>query len=260
MNKAYETIARLQQNGVHFIGRSHQARKLDFRTGRKLGPNERVQTYQKPRQQPPGSRLQKQQWEALPEQIELRIIRTYGPDRLGRRRTRYVVTTLLDPWRYPALEVASLYLHRWEIELCFRDIKTTLGMEMLRTKSPEMIHKEVLMHMIVYNLIRLLMLKAAVTHGVSHRKLSFKGVLQVISECRVEFKTLANRPRLRAERTSNLWCRIAERNLQERPGRNEPRRVKRRPKCSRWLQKPRHTYFEHFRSEIPPLKILDPCA
>lgn len=257
---SYEGIARLQQRGVHFIGRSHQARKMDFRMGRKLGPNERVQTYRKPRQQPQASRLKKEQWEALPEEIELRIIRTHGPDRQGKRRTRYVVTTLLDPEQYPAPEVSSIYLHRWEIELRFRDIKTTLGMEMLRTKSPEMIYKEVLMNMIAYNLIRLLMLKAAVTQGVSHRKLSFKGVLQVVSECRAEFKTLANRPRIRAERKTNLWSRIAERILNERPGRNEPRRVKRRPKCTRWLQKPRHSYFEYFRSESLPLKILDSCA
>lgn len=136
---SYELIARLRQGGVHFVGRSHQARKLDFRRGRKLGPDERVQTYRKPRTQPKGSPLDKEQWEALPEELELRIIRSHGPDRQGTKRTRYVVTTLLDPRRYPALEVSSLYLHRWEIELRFRDIKTTLGMEMLRTKSPEMI-------------------------------------------------------------------------------------------------------------------------
>jgi IS4 transposase len=71
--------------------------------------------------------------------MELRIIRSKGPDREGKQRVRYVVTTLLDPVKYPAEEVASLYHHRWEIEVRFRDIKTTLGMEMLRTKSPEMI-------------------------------------------------------------------------------------------------------------------------
>jgi len=257
---SYEVISRLQQKGVHFIGRSHQARKMDFRKGRKIGPNERVQTYTKPRQQSKGSGLDKEQWDALPQTMELRIIRCYGPDRQGKKRVRYIVSTLLDADRYPADEVSSLYLHRWDIELRFRDIKTTLGMEMLRTKSPEMLAKEILMHMIVYNLIRLLMLKAAVEHGVSHRKLSFKGVLQVVNECRVEFKRLANRPRIRAARINNLRSRIVERTIQDRPGRNEPRRVKRRPKCSDWLQKPRHSYFEHFTSDITPLKILDTCA
>ena len=161
---------------------------------------------------------------------------------------------------YPAEEVASLYFHRWEIEVRFRDIKTTLGMEMLRTKSPEMIRKEILMHMIVYNLMRLLMLKAGIAHHINHRRLSFRGTQQVLHACRSNFRGLGRRPVLRNRQVSNMWERIAERFVVERPGRNEPRRVKRRPKCTRWLQKPRHEYFEHFRSENPPLKILDTRA
>jgi len=257
---SYEIIARLQMRVMHFIGRTHQARKIDFRKGRKIGINERLQTYHKPRSQPQGSRLTKEEWAALPDTMELRIIRSKGPDREGKQRVRYVVTTLLDPVKYPAEEVASLYHHRWEIEVRFRDIKTTLGMEMLRTKSPEMIRKEVLMHMIVYNLLRLLMLKSGQIHGVNHRRLSFKGTLQVLEENRANFGNVAGRPRLRAREVGNFWERIAERYVEERPGRNEPRRVKRRPKCTRWMQKPRHSYFEHFRSDEPPLKILDQVA
>jgi hypothetical protein len=257
---SYEIIARLQMRVIHFIGRTHQARKIDFRKGRKIGSNERLQTYQKPRSQPQGSRLTKEEWAVLPDTMELRIIRSKGPDREGRQRGRYVVTTLLDPVKYPAEEVASLSHHRWEIELRFRDIKTTLGMEMLRTKSPEMIRKEVLMHMIVYNLLRLLMLKSGQAHGVNHRRLSFKGTLQVLEENRAKFGSVAGRPRLRTREAGGFCERIAERYVEERPGRNEPRRVKRRPKCIRWMQKPRPSYFEHFRSDEPPLKILDQVA
>ena len=65
------------------------------------------------------------------------------------------MTTLLDAQKYPAEEIASLYLHRWEIELRFRDIKTTMGMEMLRTQSPEMVRKELMMHMIAYNALQI---------------------------------------------------------------------------------------------------------
>ncbi len=257
---SYEIIARHLKKGVHSIGRPHQARKIDYRKGRKLGPNDRLQTLKKPRAQPKLSRLTKEQWAALPATLEVRIIRAKGPDREGKQRVRYVLTTLLDPIKYPAEEVTSLYHHRWEIEVRFRDIKTTLGMELLRTKSPEMIRKEVLMHMIVYNLLRLLMLKAGQFHGVNHRRLSFKGVLQVLEESRTEFRMMANRPKLREREVGNLWERIAERYVEERPGRSEPRRVKRRPKCTRWLQKPRHSYFEHFRSDDAPLKILDQVA
>ena len=134
----------------------------------------------------------------------------------GRQRTRYLITTLIDHRKYPWDEIASLYLHRGEIELRFRDIKTTMGMALLRTKSPEMVHKEVLMHMIAYNVVRLLMLKADNVHGVNHRRLSFKGVLQVLEECRSGFGKVAG--------------------------------------------KPRHSYFEYFRNEKPPSKILDQAA
>jgi len=257
---SYESLARLGQKGVEFIGRFHQARKMDFRKGKKIGPHERIQVWKKPRQQPKQSRLSAEQWERLPDEMEVRVIRTKGPDRQRRQRTRYLITTLLEHQTYPWDEVASLYLHRWEIELRFRDIKTTMDMELLRTKSPEMVHKEILMHMIAYNVIRLLMLKAGNVHGVNHRRISFKGVLQVLEECRSSFGGVAGKPRLLERERDNLWLRIAERMVEERPGRNEPRKKKRRPKSYGWLQKPRHSYFEHFRNEKPPSKILDQAA
>lgn len=135
----YEIIAGLRQRGAHFIGRTHQSRKIDFRKGRRIGPDERIVVWNKPRYAPKGSRLDAAGWEALPASLEVRLIRCQGPDRQGKVRVRYVVTTLLDHETYPPEEVASLYLHRWEIEVRFRDIKTTLGMELLRTKSPELI-------------------------------------------------------------------------------------------------------------------------
>lgn len=254
---SYEVIARLRQRGVEFIGRNHQARKNDFRCGKKLGPNERLQIWRKPRQQPALSRLDAQQWAQLPEQMEMRIIRVKGPDRDGKRTTRYLVTTLLDAQTYPCEEIASLYMHRWEIELRFRDIKTTMGMEMLRTQRPEMIRKEVLMHMIAYNAVRLLMLKAASATGVNHRRISFKGTLQVIEETRTGFENAGGRVRQLEAEKDNLLARIAERIVPHRPGRNEPRKKKRRPKSYGWLQKPRHEYFEHFFNPDPPRKILD---
>lgn len=256
---SYEVVARLKLRGVEFIGRNHQARKLDFRKGRKVGPHERIQIWKRP----PKSawcQLSTEQWERLPEELEMRIIRTMGPDREGKQRTRYVVTTLLDAERYPADEVASLYVHRWDIELRFRDIKTTMGMEMLRTKSPEMVLKEIMMHAIAYNVVRLLMLKAAATHQCSHRRIGFKSVLQVIDACRSGFERAANKPLLLDRERDDLFERIAERALAERPGRNEPRKKKRRPKSYGWMQRPRHAYFEHFRNEDPPIKILDEAA
>jgi hypothetical protein len=254
---SYEVIARLRQREVAFIGRNHQSRKCDFRRGKKIGPNERIQVWQRPRQQPVLSRLSPEQWAHLPERMEMRIIRVKGPNREGKQRTRYIVSTLLDADEYPWEEVASLYMHRWEIELRFRDIKTTMGMEMLRTQSPEMVRKEVLMHMIAYNVVRLLMLKAAVATGVNHRRISFKGTLQVIEESRVGFEKTTGSVRQLGLEKDNLLERIVERVVPHRPGRNEPRKKKRRPKSYGWLQRPRHEYFEHFTNPDPPKKILD---
>jgi len=257
---SYEVVGRLQNKGVHFIGRNHQSRKLDFRCGTRIGPNERLQTWRKPKQQPPQSRLSAEQWAALPDTLTMRIIRSHGPDRQGRRRTRYVVTTLLDAEAYPAQEIIGLYAHRWDIELRFRDIKTTMGMELLRTQSPAMVEKELMMHLIAYNVIRLLMLKAGQTCGVNHRRISFKGVIQVLEETRAGFEQVSGRPRRWQRERDNLLERIGEREVRERPGRNEPRKKKRRPKSYGWLQRPRHAYFEHFRSDDTPLKILDQPA
>ncbi len=254
---SYEMITRMQAQGSHVIGRHHQARRLDFRKGKKLGPDERLQTWTKPARQPSGSNLSRRQWKKLPEEIEVRIIRVKGPDRTGKTTTKYLVSTLLDPIKYPAEEIGSLYYHRWEIELRFRDIKTTMRMELLRTQSPEMIRKEIMMHMIACNALRLLMLKAGKAHGRNHRRLSFKGALQVLFSSMGAFAELWKRPSLRKRERNNFLLRIAERVVPERPGRNEPRKLKRRPKSYGWMQQPRHEYAEHFQTDDYPIRILD---
>lgn len=253
---SYEVIARLMARGVEFIGRNHQVRKVDFRRGIKCGANQRIQQWRKPRQQSPLSRLSAEKWAALPDEISVRIIRSRGYDRTGNKITRYVVTTLLDCDEYPIEEVSALYHHRWEIEVRFRDIKTTMGMELLRTKSPTMLRKEILMYLIAYNLVRLIMLKAAHRYAVSHRHISFKGVLQVILESSAAFLGTINRPRKWAQAREHLLERIAERLVPYRPGRNEPRKKKRRPKSYGWLQRPRHHYFESYINAIPQPQIL----
>ena len=152
---------------------------------------------------------------------------------------------------------ASLYCHRWEIELRFRDIKTTMGMELLRTQSPEMIRKEIMMHMIAYNALRLLMLKAGKAHGRNHRRLSFKGVLQVLFSSASAFAGVWRNASLRKRERDNFLRRLAERIVPDRPGRNEPRKLKRRPKSYGWMQQPRHEYAEHFQTDDYPAKVLD---
>jgi len=132
---SYEIVSGLKSNQqVEYIGRNHQARKVDFRKGKKISRNQRIVEWTKP-QQHPGSCLSEEQWNALPDSFAVRLIRTKGPDRDGKSRTLYVATTLLDHEKFPEEEILSLYAHRWEIEMRFKDIKTTMGMEMLRTKT-----------------------------------------------------------------------------------------------------------------------------
>jgi IS4 transposase len=87
----------------------------------------------------------------------------------------YIATTLLDAELYLADDIADLYLQRWHVKLSFRDIKTTMGIDILRCKTPDMVRKEIVMHMIVYNGIRQLMFESAQRFGAELRRVSFKG-------------------------------------------------------------------------------------
>ena len=125
-----------------------------------LGPNDLLIKWDRPKYTSQLS-YSRETLEALPEDLTLRQIRVVVDQPGFRTKEFYIVTTLLDPTRYPSEEIASLYLKRWDVELYFRDIKITMGMDILRCKSPEMIRKEILMNLIAYNYIRRLMYEAA---------------------------------------------------------------------------------------------------
>lgn len=124
--------------------RQHQGRKADFRRGDWLGPYDRLVTWKKPLQR--TTTIGRKLWASLPEELLLRMICVPVTARGFRSRTLILITTLLDPEKYPAAEIAGLYRQRWQVELFFRDIKTILEMEQLRCKSPAMVEKELLMH------------------------------------------------------------------------------------------------------------------
>ena len=142
-----------------------------------------------------------------------------------------LVTSFLNPREVCKGELESLYLQRWHVEVDLRHIKTTLGMEALSCKTPSMCEKEMWVHMLAYNLIRLLMAQAAVNAGVLPRQLSFKHTLQVwVAWSQQQF--LSDAPEI----TIGLLRLIAEIRVGNRPGRVEPRLVKRRPKPFSRLQ------------------------
>jgi len=138
-----------------------------------------------------------------------------------------IVTTLLDAEKYTAIDIADLYYPRWDVELFFRDIKTTMGMDILRCKTPAMVEKEITMHLIVYNCIRSLMIEAAEKCEILPRLISFKETVQALRQWQYLLNyTTENRLKIR----QSLINVITDSRLRQRLGRSEPRCVKRRPK------------------------------
>jgi hypothetical protein len=152
----------------------------------------------------------------------------------------YIITTLLDSKEYKADDPADLYFQRWDVELFFRDIKTTMGMDILRCKTPDMIRKEIVMHLIAYKGIRYLMVEAAVRAGNWVRRISFKGSVQALRQWEPHLNQTKNNHQEQQRLIRLLYQSIAGYIVPERPGRSEPRAVKRRPKPYQLLTAPRH--------------------
>ena len=206
-----------------------------------MGKNDRLLVWKKPPQKP--DYLSQRLWASLPAELPVRVLRYTLPKKGFRCRSLTLVTTLLDAQAYPAEELARLYARRWQIELWFRDIKTTLGMEVLHTKSPKMVHKELEMHFVAYNLIRGLMSQSAVAYAVPLERLSFKGSLDAARQFSAAIAQARSRKKQK-ELIQELLGVIARDPVPERPGRREPRAVKRRPKSYPLLNRPRHKFRE----------------
>jgi len=207
-----------------------------------LGPDDLLITWPKPAWNK-NLRYSHEEWRSLPEQLNLRQIKVTITAPGMRSDCFYLVTTLTDASRYAASELADLYFQRWDVELFFRDIKTTLGMEVLRCRSPAMVKKEILMHFIAYNAIRLLIVEAAAGAGHVARRLSFKGSVQALRQWEPQFSNESD-PRAQRRLMDGLRSSIAGHLVPHRPGRREPRCVKRRPKPFALLTAPRYQMIE----------------
>ena len=232
---SYLHFAALAARGVDVLTRLHGSRGWPKGV---RGDDVTVQ-WRRPRRSARPPNLTQEEWEALPATITLRYVR-YGIDIAGfRTRHIMVATTLLEA---PAKELAQLYLRRWDIELCFDDIKTTMGMDFIRAKSPAMAVKMLTLYAIAYNLVRLLMQQAVRATGsptarVHSMRLSFKGALDATLRFAAE---MAQAPRKRWHSLrEKLFRTIASDSLRRRGQRFEPRVVKRRPKPFPLMTRPR---------------------
>jgi hypothetical protein len=211
---------------------------------KKLSPDDLLVQWVKPDYWNKRSGYSREQWAALPRTLALRQIKVVV-DRPGfRTKEFHIVTTLLDPIAYPASELASLYLRRWEAELFFRDIKTTMSMDVLRCKTPEMIRKELLMHFIVYNAIRRLIYEAAKRNGADRFRISFKGALQSLRQWEPHLSQGHLKRKERLHLIGILYDAITGHPVPLRPDRREPRCLKRRLKPYQLLSAPRHEIKE----------------
>lgn len=234
---------RLKQRGVDSVMRLNAKRSVGMRVVRVLGKNDRLVVWFKSKQIPIWMGLE--EWTAMPRELLLREIH-FTVDIPGfRTRAVTVVTTLLDARLYPAEAFGALYRRRWMAELSLRDLKTSMDMEILRCKSPEMIEREIRMFLIAYNLVRALILRAAQKYGADTSRMSFMGTLEKVLEWAPILAESRNKKILH-RLTDVLLFQIAFDPVPHRPNRVEPRAVKRRPKNYARLNKPRREYKEIF--------------
>ena len=238
---SYVLLALLLARGVLSVFRLHQRRPADLRKGRRLGKNDRLFTWLKPPERPRW--LPQSWWKKIPAELTVRVIRFSLCRRGYRPESVTLVTTLLDAQKYPAQDIAQLYARRWNIELWFRDIKTSMGMEVLRCKSPKMVHKELEMFFIAYNLIRCLMTQASIVNDAPLERLSFKGTVDSLRQFSVAIAQARSKKR-QNQLIAKLLEAIARDQVPHRPDRIEPRAVKRRPKPYQLLNRPRHLMKE----------------
>ncbi len=236
----YTLLALLWQKNVPVLTRLHHARNADLRRGLRLGKEDRLVAWSKPKNWE-RRYLPWNLWKRLAPELWVRIVRVSLRRPGFRTRTVTLVTTLLDPEVYPAEQIALLYLRRWQIELWFRDLKTSMGMNVLRCQSSKMIHKELEMFFIAYNLIRCLMIQAARDYQVDLHRLSFQGTVDSTRQFSAALAQARSGKRQK-QLVRDLLKAIAADLVPDRPGRREPRAVKRRPNPCAYLTKPRHKF------------------
>lgn len=245
-DRAFESFvhgALLLAQGLHLIFPIHQARKMDFRRGqrrggtrgcrierqrlRRCGRCDQIVRWLKPQQKPKW--MTPEQYAALPQTIDIREIKRQVRLPTGLRQTIVLVTTLLDEKVYPADELVEVLKDRWAVEVNLRHLKTTMGMDVLRCQTADGVARELWMFLIIYNLVRLIMLEASARQRVPVRRISFADAL--------------------------YWLRHGDLShpmppllvVLARPGRIEPRAVKRRPKPYDWLSRSRQDFRNSLR-------------
>lgn len=233
----WRNLYELRERGIPVVTRINKAlRKADFRKGTRLGTDDHLVRWPKPHLREVGRAAQLD----MPRFLTIREVRCRVEQAGFRTREVIVVTTLLDPKEYSKDDLANLYRARWNQELDLRSIKTTMQMDMLRCKTPELVRKEAWTHLLAYNLIRTVMAQAAEKHSVPPRTLSFKGAMQTLEAFQPLIAYAGRCSRQCRERLyQELLDAVSVHRVANRPDRFEPRKKKRRRMPYDLLMKPR---------------------
>ena len=218
-------IADLNKIGADGIFRGQSQRHYDFRTGERLGKNDHIVFWNRPNK---PEWMDQEKYDSYPEKMQVREFKVSG---------NVYVTTFINSKKYHKKELASIYGRRWEIEINLTSIKSIMNMDMLSSKTPDMVKKEIGIHFLAYNVIRIIMAEACATHNSLPWKISFKCTVQLLNEFMPHFLNSSNKKNkiLYAE----MLMLIIKNKIGNRPGRVEPRAIKQRQKPFPTLNRPR---------------------
>jgi putative transposase len=230
----YFMVALLLKEGVDVVARLHQKRKYDFRRGQRLGKDDHIVEWLRPKQ---PEWMSDELYALMPETIRMREIRRRVDEPGCRVKELVIATSLLDAQQYEADEIVDLYAERWHVELDIRSLKVTLGMSDLRCRTPFMVEREIWAHILGYNLIRKVGAQVAMQMNVSPRSVSFKATRQAILGGWQPATMSQGADYVRLEKV--MLKLLRKQKVGHRPGRCEPRAIKVRPKPHKLLTEPR---------------------
>lgn len=236
----------LKHIGADGIFRGHAQRHYDFRSGIRLGKNDHVVNWKKPSK--PEWMLQ-EKYDAYPTEMQVREFKVNG---------NVYVTTFLNARKYHKQELAKIYERRWDVEINLKSIKEIMDMDFLTCKTPAMVRKEIGIHFLAYNFIRIIMAEACENHNAIPSKISFKGSVQQINSFSPYFLNSSE------EKNKILYSEmlqlIVQNKIGNRPGRVEPRAVKRRPKAFPSLSRPRSVEKKRLMRKVEKMILKNAVA
>jgi putative transposase len=227
-------MAILKSRGVDVCMRLHQLRKSDMSKVKWLGENDYIDIWRKPQR---AKWMSQELYDSLPEKMEIRVV-TFKARSKKQSEDLNVVTTLVDHKKYPAEEIGKLYGYRWHVELDIFSIKQSLNLDHLRCKSSDMIRREFWVTLLAYNMVRLVCAQAAFVHDKLARRMSFTVACNTL----ISQWVFPSESYLRQKINKHALKQIAGNEVGNRPGRIEPRVIKRRAKSYSLMTKPRQQY------------------